>query len=106
MRFTGEQPEVAMSGLKTKVKRQFDWPPPKNEKVVYSDTEVVWVVQSTEVQAVGNVLDEIRVEYLDEDQTAMLGEQETFALTWAGSACTTPVSGCRYITFFKLESAR
>ena len=34
MRFTGEQPEVAMSGLKTKVKRQFDWPPSKSEKVV------------------------------------------------------------------------
>ena len=78
MRFTGEQPEVAMSGLKTKVKRQFDWPPPKNEKVVYSDTEGVWVVQSTEVQAFGNVLDEISVDDLDEDQTAMLGKQDTF----------------------------
>ena len=78
MRFTGEQPEVAMSGLKSKVKRQFDWPPPKNEKVVYSDTEGVWVVQSTEVQAFGNVLDEISVDDSDEDQTAMLGKQDTF----------------------------
>jgi len=78
MEFTGEQPEVAMSGVKSKVKRQFDWPPPKNEKVVYNDTEGVWVVQSTEVQAFGNVLDETSEEDLDEDQTAMLGEQETF----------------------------
>jgi len=67
-----------MSGLETKVKRQFDWPPSKNEKVVYSDTEGVWVVQSTEVQAFGNVLIETSEEDLDEDQTAMLGEQETF----------------------------
>ena len=78
MKFTGEQPEVAMSGVKSKVKRQFDWPPPKNEKVLYSDTEGVWVVQSSEVQAFGNVLDEISEEDLDEDQTAMLGGQETF----------------------------
>ena len=78
MKFTEEQPEVAMSGVKSKVKRQFDWPPSKNEKVVYNDKEGVWVVQSTEVQTFGNVLDETSEEDLNEDQTAMLGGQETF----------------------------
>ena len=72
MKFPGEQ--VAMSGVKTEVKRQFDWPQSKNEKVVFNDMKGVWVSQNTEVQAFGNVLNEADVE--DEEQpTAMVGKE-------------------------------
>ena len=66
MRCPVEQTEVAMSGMKGKVSRkkaevekmQFDWPPPKDENAVYSDTKGTWVVQSTEAQAFSKILDE------------------------------------------------
>ena len=80
-----EQTEVAMSGMKDKTskkkaeveKRQFDWPPPKDENVVYSDTKGKWVVQSTEAQVFSKILDETCGEDVA-NPTAMLSDQQTF----------------------------
>ena len=75
---------MAMRGMKGKLsrkkaeveKRQFDWPPSKDEKVVYSDTKGTWVVQSTEAQAFRKILDETCGK--DEvNSTAMLSDQQT-----------------------------
>ena len=70
MRFPGERAEVAMSGVKSEVTRQFDWPQSKNAKVVFNDMKGVWVSQNTEVQAFGNILNEAGEE--DEEQAAAI----------------------------------
>ena len=85
MRCPGEQTEMAMSGMKGKLsrkkveveRRQFDWPPPKDENVVYNDTKGAWVVQSTEAQAFSKILDETGEEDVG-NPTAMLSDQQTF----------------------------
>ena len=78
MRCPGESKEVAMSGVGTTTKRQSDWPPPKDERLVFNETRGVWVVQGAELESFGDVLNEPCEE--DDDLTAMLsdGKDQTF----------------------------